>query len=243
MAAKKKAVKKKATKRKLSQWKLKNFKGILKSWSYSRWSGYKTCPFKIKCTAIDKLKEPENYYMARGKEIHAKGEQLLKGNIRGMPPELQKFSTEFKAIKKLKASPEVDLSATREWEPSRFDDWNNVWVRAFADALVIEDDVAGCIDYKTGRYYEGHDDQGHLYSTLTFLHNPQVEHVDVEFWYLDKGFTKSWEYDRDDLPIMVEKWEDSIAPMMNDKTFKPKPNNFCKKCHFRNSNGGHCKYG
>lgn len=92
------------------------------AWSFSRYSTYKTCPYKLKLTAIDKLKEPKNQAMERGAQIHELAEQYIKGKIARLPPELKLFEAEFKRLKaqfKKKISGMVvedNWSFTKDWD-------------------------------------------------------------------------------------------------------------------------------
>ena len=54
------------------------------------------------------------------------------------------------------------------------------------------------------------------------------------------------EYKLADMPKLKLEWNKRVKPMMLDKKFAPKPNQFCYSCHFRASNkdngGGQCKF-
>lgn len=223
----------------------KKVKNRITAWSYSRYSTWIKCAFMLKCNAILRIKQPSNYFMERGTDIHNKGEQYLLGNIRGIPPEYKMFGDEMKMIKGMGALPEVDLAVAKGWKPSAGDDWNNVWCRAKVDADIPHEDEteSTLIDYKTGRYYPSHDEQGELYSICKFSHAKEVKIVDVEFWYLDSGDVKDFQYKRKDLAKLKKKWENRTKPMLTDTTFKPNPGQQCRKCFYSSKNGsGPCKY-
>ena len=110
----------------------------LTAWSYSRLSVYRKCPRQFRYKFIDKLPCPDNYSSSRGSMIHAKAEQFVNGKIKGMPDELKQFNHEFREIKRLQASTELDLSVTKAWQPSFSMDWNNVWCRAFIDSGIVD---------------------------------------------------------------------------------------------------------
>lgn len=216
----------------------------IKQWSYSRYGHYQQCPFRLKCKAILKLKELSSYALERGIETHAKAESFVKGQITGMPHELAKFSGEFRGVKQLYLKEEVytelDVAVTKNWEPSAYNDWDNVWCRGNVDLCVIQGDVATDVDYKTGKQYPTHEGQGELYAINTMVHFPDVKVVDTEFWYLDSGEIVLGQYKRKDLAKLQKKWEKAVKPMMTDTEFKATPNDKCKWCAFSKKNGGPC---
>jgi len=215
----------------------------IKAWSYSRYSNYIKCPFKLKCSAILKIKEPSNYAMDRGTAIHSKGEQYLLGGIRGIPKEYNLFGTALKAIKLLGAVPEVDLAVDRKWSPSAGDAWDSVWCRAKVDADVSAEGVATLIDYKTGRVYPTHEEQGELYSVCKFAHAPDIKHIDVEFWYLDSGEVGKFAYERKDFEKLKRNWVDKTKKMLSDTKFLPTPGTACNRCYYSSKHGsGPCKF-
>ena len=214
------------------------------TWSYSRWSVYDKCPFQAKCKFVDKLPEPQKNWAAdRGVILHKKAEHYVKGDIRGMPKELRTFGAEIRELKKLCATTEEDLAVMRNWKPTTYDDWNNVWCRGNADVTLDDDTMSTVIDYKTGKIYEeAHKEQGSLMATLKMCHAPDVQTVDVEFWYFDQEDVLNWAYSRDDLPKLIKKWEARAIKMIRDKTFKATPSDTaCRWCNFSRDKGGPCK--
>lgn len=210
-------------------------------WSYTRWGNYKQCPTVYFHAAVLKIKIPKNKAMERGTDIHKKAEHFLKGNIRGIPDELRKFATEFRGLKRVGANPEAAVAVRDDWSQTHVKDWAGVWLRVVADADVVENVVATTIDFKTGRQYPGHKDQGHLLATAKMAVYPHVEQVDVEFWYLDSGEVVPWSYKRKDFARMRRAWESRATKMLTDRTFKPTPGKHCDRCQYRDDRLGGCK--
>lgn len=226
-------------------------KNKIKQWSYSRYAIHQQCPFKLKCKAIDRLPDPSSYTAQRGLIAHAKAESFVNGNIRGMPKELAKLRNEFRNVKKLRAKntitvlTEFDSAVAlnkNKWVKSKGDDWNNVWCRGLIDLLILEKCTATDIDYKTGKQYDTHEDQGELYAIQTMVHHPNINIVDVEFWYLDLGEVDGWAYNRKDLKKLQKKWEKKVKPMLTDTKFKPTPGWYCKWCNYSSDKNGPCKF-
>lgn len=217
---------------------------MIKQWSYSRFTCYDKCPAQANYRFVMKLPTPSSPAAERGIMIHKKAEHVVKGDIQGIPKELEKFKQELLYVKMLYKKgivfTERDLAVTKNWNPTTYDDWDGVWCRGNSDLVVIEGPVATDVDYKTGKKYDSHAEQGELYATQTFSHFPTVKDVDVEFWYVDSGEVDGDNYSRKDLKKLRKKWEKKVIKMLNDKEFKPSPGNHCKWCHFAASKGGPC---
>ena len=216
---------------------------MITAWSFSRWQTYQNCPFKAKCKFIDKIPEPPAPAMERGSTIHKLAENFVDGSLKKLPPELKLFDKEFKALKKAKAKVEESWAFTRNWaETSWFG--RDAWCRIKMDVYDIKKKTLIVIDHKTGKPKPDHADQLSLYALGGLLKFPEVEEVTPELWYLDHG-TKNENpvtYTRDDLEKLKKEWELKVKPMLNDKTFKPKPNYTCRYCPFSKANGGKCKF-
>lgn len=212
----------------------------VKAWSFSRYLEYAACPLKYKLHAIDKIKEPSNVYAEHGITAHARGEHFLKGSIKQVPDEFKNFKSEMMELRKAGAVPEYDLAVTKSWSPTTYDDWNNVWCRAKADAVVVGDDDCFIIDYKTGKEKDNDPLQMELYAVLAMAHYPKVKSFFVELWYLGSSKVTANEYSRKDEKKLRKDWEKRVAPMFKDTTFKPKENDGCRFCFFSKDKTGKC---
>lgn len=217
----------------------------VRAWSYSRYADWKECPFKLKCK-LDKVPEPPNYAMERGNVIHKRGEHYLLGTIKQVPQEFSQFKKDMLFLKKNNARPEMDLAVTARWGPTAYNDWNRVWARAKADAVVpptVELNSVLGIDYKTGKKYASHEAQAELMGLFSFSHFPGIDDAEEEMWYLDSGERDTWTFTKKEVPKLRKKWEANVKPMFAETTFKPKPGNHCGRCGFGRSKGGPCPEG
>ena len=216
------------------------------AWSYSSYKLFKTCKFAWKKRYIDKVKSTGyNPAFVRGNEIHAKAEYYIKGKITGMPKELRNFATEFKELKKLGAEAESDLSITKLMEPTHAKNWDGVWCRAKVDARLTMGTEANVIDFKTGNKYGDNQEQCSLYALCEYVHNPEIESVDTELWYLDweEDNTELHTYTLKDLKALAKSWPKKVAPMFKaHKKYEPNPCYACKWCDHAVDKGGSCLY-
>jgi len=220
-----------------------------KRWSYSRWAMYHLCPRQYHWYYILKMPRTTSYAMERGLDIHKKAENFVKGKITGMPSELKKFAPEFKALRREyrrgRGRTEPDISMNRDRTASTKEDTD--YFIGFADYAHCTYDkgevnlsALAVIDYKTGRKYPGHREQGNIYALILLCLNPSVDKVTVEFYYLDSGFVTEFIIHRKDLERLMAVWDRRITKMYSDKVFEATPNKFCKWCNRNKLNGGDC---
>ena len=204
------------------------------SWSYSKLSSYEQCPHAYMYERIVKLEKPTSWHLTNGNYIHTLAENYLLGKMSEIPKELIKFKTEFENLKKHDAIPEEALVLNDRWELLGHDDaWLNddAWLRLKIDATVSDDYI---IDFKTGKMYDDHEKQAKLYATAKMMINPDLDTVEVEFWYLSLGETRSFIYQRINLEQYKAEFEGRVDIMFNDTTFEPRPHKYCNNCFVKN---------
>lgn len=212
--------------------------------SYSAYSTFKKCKLQYKFKYVLRFEEPESHALIEGTRVHELAEQYVLGNIQGIPDELRMFNKAFNELRDMKCDVEVDLSVTKKWEWTTYDDWNNVYCRARGDLLYYKSDtVVKMIDYKTGGVYPEHETQGKLYGALVFAHY-DVKKIEIENWYLQTGekhhnkiyYLKDWKG-------LMSFWTKEFNKMEACKDFKAEPGNHCRWCTFSKSNSGICDHG
>lgn len=229
----------------------------LKSWSFSRFIDYDTCPARFKYKHLLRLQEPGSPAMERGSAIHKLAEEYVLGRKRALPKELAAFGDEFRALKAQKfKTVEADWSFKKDWSTTNWDDWNGCWLRVKLDAsyLVPDQALLKPIDFKTGKYRDYKNAeylmQLELYAIAGLIQVKEAETVAPELWYVDEGRLypnpEAGEdeivYERKELAGLKKKWEKRVVKMFADRSFNPKPGRACTYCHYRKTNGGPCKY-
>lgn len=232
------------------------------AWSFSRYSVYKLCPAKFKYSVLLKLPEPKGAALERGGAIHKLAEDYIKGKLPRLPNELATFAAEFKQLKALHKKKlsglvvEDNWAFTNKWAPTEWDNWIECWVRIKLDCAHHTDETTMVVkDWKTGKLrpelHEEYLEQIELYALAALLLHEWLERVRIELCYLDLGVVYpdpedpkagSAEYVRADIPRLKKLWEKRVAPMFKDRIFAPRPNQWCRTCHYRAANGGPCKY-
>lgn len=214
-----------------------------KAWSFSRYHDYDECPLSAKLKHLDKANAdmPKGPAMARGSDIHKKAENYSLGKLRKLPEELELFDEEFKALRKIKKSVQVEqqLAVNRKWEIC---DWfaADAWLRVVVDAKYVSKDgkVLKVIDHKTGKIRPFHQEQLDLYAIIGFIYAPDsVKFVESELWYLDQGELHPKTYSRGEAMKLRKVWEKKTKKMLADRVFKPEPGNGCRWCDFSQKPG------
>jgi hypothetical protein len=210
-------------------------KSLLDHWSYSSWSLWRKCPLALYYAYVEKLRGPPVPAMERGTMIHSFAERYLDGSITGpMPLHLKKLETEFLELKAAKPIVEKYWALTAEWKPAKE---RQGWVVAKTDAYIPptkRENILVVVDHKTGRIYPDHLDQGSLYASIGFGLFPDVEEIEVEFFYIDQGTPASWRYTRAMLRYNVKYWLEEGKKLMSTKKFIATPSeNACGWCGFR----------
>ena len=210
----------------------------MNSWSLSKIQAYYSCPLKYKMIYLKGIRQKASPAMDRGNVIHAKAEKFLDGTIRGMPNELVKLKEPYKKLKKNKPLVEVKLSVDDAWN---YTEWKTGWCRGILDVFDRIDNEIIIIDHKTGRIYPKHSEQGEIYSCLASSTANDVKNYHVEFWYIDQGVIKSYDFSADEVEELKKKWKVKAIKVLSATRFPATPSHdACRWCHIRTDKGGTC---
>lgn len=219
--------------------------GLIKAWSYSRYSTYETCPFQAKCKFVDKLPEEGGPALERGKNAHDDLAAYLRGDITDEQAESligwEHFGEMLQALRDLEPLVEQQWGFNKNWSPGK---WfgKDVWFRSVVDAAAIyADGTADVVDHKTGKARPEHAAQAELYAVSVMLRH-HVNEVTVRFWYLDHGTESVYRFAKLDVEPLIAKWNAKVKRMLTDEIMAPKPGFHCKWCAFSKEKGGPCRY-
>ncbi len=225
------------------------------AWSFSRLSNFERCPYCVFLSSVQKEQGPkrDNTHPAeRGVKIHGEAEDYAQEIIAELPHSLRKLEPEFKMLRELHTEGKLEIE--QDWG---FDiNWDtcdyfgkNIWLRVKCDVVIHHDKTqATIIDHKTGKSFGNevkHISQGQLYAVAAFMKYPELERIDVEFWYIDEGKTKKKSYDRKKIIRPLETFTQRGLAVTTCINFQAKPNvHNCMWCDFGPNKGtGVCTYG
>ena len=183
--------------------------------------------------------------MLRGTRVHDSAELYLKEDCE-LIPELQPFALGFESLKYLIGRNGFEFVIEDQWAFTK--DWqitgwlsDDAWCRMKLDCMVIHGTEAVVIDYKTGKRYGNeisHMIQAQLYQVAAFLRYPQLEHVEVEYWYTDLKEIFAAPFNRAFGMRFLEKFDDIGERITTEVQFNPKPSaTACRYCAYGFQNG------
>tara|TARA_Y100001963_G_scaffold158450_1_gene258124 strand:+ start:1283 stop:1945 length:663 start_codon:yes stop_codon:yes gene_type:complete len=203
-----------------------------KSWSFSALHNYEACPLQYLLSRTEPVEQEQSWALEYGLHCHSLMENFLNGIIEGVPKELKMFERELTNMKSKNAYAEQELVLDKYWEPICDEGaWRSpdAWIRAKLDARV--DNLI--VDLKTGREYEHYADQGNLYATMVMQCDPDLDEVDVEFWYTKSGEVASYTFFRSEHEERIALWEERSRKLMREKFWLPKTNIGCRWCAYQ----------
>ena len=152
------------------------------TWSYSSLKTFEQCPKKYYHLRVVKdVKDEGNDATMYGQELHKAAEEYLKEN-KPIPPKFQFIQDVVDAIKDIPGEKHCELKlgvkqTDAGYEPCGFFD-KDVWWRGIGDVVVVQDDVAFSLDYKTSKNAKYADlKQLDILAAALFTHFPQVKKV------------------------------------------------------------------
>jgi len=206
----------------------------IKPWSFSRIKAFEQCPKQFYHEKI--LKQypiVETEAMRYGTEFHKAAEDFMQSD----EPLDPRFEFSLAALQSLKDKQgdklcELKMGLTENLEPCGFfaDD---VWFRGIADLIILDDDLAWVIDYKTGKNARYADKgQLELMALTVFKHFPQVKKVRAGLLFvISKDLIKD-SYEEQASPILWDKWLTNYNRMetaFNNDVWNPKPSGLCRR--------------
>ena len=204
------------------------------TWSYSALKQYQNCPkqyYEIKVAQNFEIIPSEK--MIYGTEVHKALEDYVKDG-----KELALNYIRFKgAVDELVAIPgekyaEYEMALDKDKSPCAFDDPNR-WVRGIVDLLIVDNDYAFIVDYKTGSNRYPDPKQLRLMSLMTFAHFPKVNKIKAGLLFVMHNTFITEEYKREDIENSWKKFEGTltrITQSYDNSTWPANPTPLCRFC-------------
>lgn len=204
------------------------------TWSYSSLKEFQNCPKKYQEVRILKnythQDTPQTIY---GKEVHKALEDYVRSNT-ALAKNYERFKELVDNLVDIQGDKycEYEMALTKEKHPCKFED-DNRWVRGIADLLIIDNDVAYVVDYKTGSNKYPDPKQLRLMALMVFAHFPNVQIVKAGLLFLAHDHFIPEEYKRGDVDKM---WKQFTAPLTrlsasyDNNSWMANPGPLCKYC-------------
>jgi hypothetical protein len=127
---------------------------------------------------------------------------------------------------------EHEMALTKDKTPCAFGEATR-WVRGIADLLIVDNDYAFIVDYKTGSNKYPDPKQLRLMALMTFAHFPQVQKVKAGLLFVMHNTFIPEEYKREDIDKSWDKFIPTLTRLDNSydtNTWQPNPTPLCKYC-------------
>ncbi len=171
----------------------------LPAWTFSQLEKFENCPRQFYHVRVKRdVKEPPTEATKWGEEVHSAMEYRLKDGTE-LPNGMRQWEPLAKRLEALPGEKfcEMEMAVDSSFQPAP---WKAAWSRGIADLLVVKDDRAVNLDYKTGKRKLTH--QLMLYAGYTFAMFPQVNTVQTGFvWMKDSKIDKET-FTRDQIPMI-----------------------------------------
>lgn len=219
--------------------------------SYSKIACYEKCPAQFKFKYVEKLPDSPGPHASRGTRIHSLFEQVMntKEPVEVTVEEpcdeeiVVPYNDFLINIAVQGAVAEATLAITADWTPAP--NKEAIWATGILDGKLVRDNEAYIWDWKTGKKYDTHEDQGLFYAGLTFANFPEVERVYPTFVYVDEQ--RNWplgELTRDEhFPQIQENFNARAHMISIDDMYAANPGWHCRYCAYAKARGGPCQFG
>lgn len=204
------------------------------TWSYSSISLFQQCPRKYYRLRVKKdIVEPPQQHLIYGTEVHQAAEDYV-CNDKSLDPRYAFLKPTLDALKALPGMKlcEYEMGLTKDFEPCGFKD-ENVWFRGIADLLIIDEDRAHLIDYKTSKSSQYADrKQLELLALLVFKHFPYIKSIKAGLVFVVAEDLVKAAYTDDIQEKAWSKWLPEIQRLekaMETDVWNAVPNFTCRK--------------
>ncbi len=180
-------------------------------WSYSGLKDYTNCPrqyYEVK-VAKNFVKKPTQQ-MLYGSAVHKALEDYV-GESKPLQKNYERYQPMLDALLEIEGQrfPEYRMALNADLQPCSFGG-ADYWVRGIVDLLIVDDDTAHIVDYKTGSAKYPDVKQLKLMSLMTYAHFPEVQHIKAGLLFVAHNTYIDETYHRDDSEHL---WKDFLPDL------------------------------
>jgi hypothetical protein len=203
-------------------------------WSFSGLKDFINCPRQYhEIKVLQRVTKKISQQMLYGTEVHKALEEYARDKTE-LPKFYKKFQSQIDALLEISGERylEYKMALTIESEPCDFDA-EDYWVRGIVDLMIISDDTAFIIDYKTGSNRYPDPKQLKLMALMAFQHFPQVQHIKAGLLFVAYNSFMTEEYKRDDIHVLWNafRWDlERLHASARDNNWPATPTALCRWC-------------
>lgn len=203
-------------------------------WSYSSLKDFLNCPKQYYHTKVAKDYEKKvTDNMLYGSEVH----KALEDYVRDGKPLAKNYDFLRPTLDELLTIPghkypEHKMALTADKLVCDFDAPNR-WVRGIVDLLIVDNDMAYIVDYKTGNNRYPDPKQLRLMALMTYVHFPQVERIKAGLLFVLRNSFVPEEYFRANLDKLWGPFHNDVSRLelaYDNALWPPNPTGLCGWC-------------
>lgn len=167
-------------------------------WSFSGLKQYINCPHQYnEVKVLKKYETKPTHQMLYGTDVHSALENYAKDGT-ALPHNYQRFAALVDPLLEIDGTryPEHRMALRLDKSACAFDA-DDYWVRGIVDLMIITDDTAFIVDYKTGSDKYPDVKQLRLMALMTFAHFPEVNNVKAGLMFVLRNNFIPEDYTRD----------------------------------------------
>lgn len=202
-----------------------------KPWSFSALDTFKTCPRQYQAKYVLKsVQEEPTEAILWGNKVHKHFEEYFT-ECKALPIELKEHEPYL--LQHMHDWPhyfcEQKIGFDKTLKPCNFAA-NDVWYRGIIDLQLVDGENAKVVDYKTGKPHSKFG-QLKLFALHTFAMFPDVQFVEVQFYWTKTATTTGQKFTREQAP---ELWREFIpdlrqyAQAFKEDVWQPRQSGLCK---------------
>jgi len=203
-------------------------------WSFSSLKDFVGCPrryYEVK--VCNNFEQKMTHALSYGKEVHSALEKYVRDGEE-LPENYQRFKSMVDELQNIPGQKMVEheMALRRDKSPCSFNDKNR-WVRGIADLLIVHNDTAYVVDYKTGKANYPDLDQLKLMALMVFAHFPEVREVKGALIFILKNRLVSEDYKRDHMDSLWAVFESKVIRLeqaFENNEWTPNPTPLCGYC-------------
>jgi RecB family exonuclease len=201
--------------------------------SFSAVKEFENCPRKFHQVRILKAYPHEDTDATLyGKEVHLACEEYIRdGKPLGGHVRFKAVLDKLNAFEGTKEC-ELEMAINKNGQNVAFDSEDRMY-RGIADLVIINNDTARVIDYKTGSAKYPEPKQLELMALMIFAKYPAVMKVSGALLFLLHDVMVKREYHRKDFNALLKHWvskQDTIMACADTETWNPNPTGLCSWC-------------
>jgi CRISPR/Cas system-associated exonuclease Cas4 (RecB family) len=206
------------------------------TWSFSSLKDYVNCPRQYQ--EIKVLKRYFKYpteQMRYGTEVHKACEDYV-AEGKPLAENYKRFQPVLDSLVDIPGTkyPEHRMALNYDKEPCQFG--KGYWVRGIVDLLIIDDDHAFIVDYKTGSNRFPEPKQLKLMALMTFAHFPEVTVIKAGLLFVMHESFMEEQYTRDQIDTLWKAFEGDLARLQlsyENDVWQANPTPLCGWCPVR----------